>query len=703
MNIEQGRIINDFIEPNKRQYMIPVYQRNYEWSQEQCTKLFEDIVLASEKDHTHFCGSVVYALLEEKHNIRYYVIIDGQQRLTTIYLMIKALLDLADTDKEKENLLLALENRDKFDEYGIDTASKLKLKPIKSDNNQLMLLMEGKYDKIDKNCGIWNNYETFCKLIKKEKEQGKSVKDIYRGLEKLICAKILLQESDNPQEIFERINSTGLPLSLADKIRNFVLMTDADQEKLYEDYWLEVEVNVGRQHMTDFFLDYLNFKTEGFSKEQVAYDDFKKLFKEGGYTNESMLKEVHHYAQIYHAFLYGDEKYSVRLNAVLHNLRRLKQTTVFIFLFSVFDDFAEGIIDQKVTENVLQVLLNYSIRRMACDLPSNSLRGLYKSLYSRVFNRQENKEHYVDALVSFLNQLTSRDAFIGDDSFVQCLKQNNLYRKNALCKFLLSEIENQGKEHIVTDNLTIEHIMPQNKNLSSAWQVMLGSEWESDRDRLLHTLGNLTLTGYNSELGDKPFEDKKAMLEKNTHAVRLYADIKDCKQWNAVSIEERADKLAKSIVELFPMPVPDTEITFNDPNNHEYSCENPEQAKYKTPNYYVLQGERVKVMNFTEMLRSLINRLYLIDSSIIEDWAEHNTKVISSWTRIFFSYDKTKVGDSDIKIKNTDIYINKAGLSASDTIYAIMKLLECYDIDLNDFVYSARSNTSKNEGQGTAD
>jgi len=276
-------------------------------------------------------------------------------------------------------------------------------------------------------------------------------------------------------------------------------------------------------------------------------------------------------------------------------------------------------------------------------------------------------------------------------------KEYPLRRKNALCKFLLTEVENQGKERIVTDNLTIEHIMPQNKNLSSAWQIMLGENWESDRDRLLHTLGNLTLTGYNSELGDKPFEEKKELLEQNTHAVRLYSDIKECESWNASTIEARAENLAKNIVELFPMVKAKNLITFNDPNNHEYTCEDPDQATYKTPNYYVLQGERIKVFNFADMLRSLINRLYLIDPTIINDWAAHNTKVVSGWTRVFFSYDKTIVGDSEYKIKNTDIYINRYGLSASDTVYAIKKLLESYDIDLTDFVYSARSNTQPKE------
>ena len=165
MKIDKGRIINDFIEPNKRQYAIPVYQRNYEWSKEQCVKLFEDIVQAYKKDRTHFCGSVVYAPLKEEQNIHYYIIIDGQQRLTTIYLLLKALIDLAENDATRELIAESLFNRDKFDKFAIDKASKLKLKPIKSDDNQLRLLMENKYDDIEKNSGIWRNYELFCSLV----------------------------------------------------------------------------------------------------------------------------------------------------------------------------------------------------------------------------------------------------------------------------------------------------------------------------------------------------------------------------------------------------------------------------------------------------------------------------------------------------------------------------------------------------------
>ena len=696
MVIEPGRIINDFIEPNKRQYAIPVYQRNYEWSKEQCIKLFNDIVQAYKKDKSHFCGSVVYALMKEEHNIHYYIIIDGQQRLTTIYILLKALLDHADTESAKALIEEALFNVDKFDTYDVDTASKLKLKPIKTDNQQLALLMDKKYSEIDKSCGIWHNYELFSELIKKETSHGLIVKEIYKGLEKLTCARIKLDADDNAQEIFERINSTGVPLTLADKIRNFVLMTDANQEKLYENYWLKSEQLIGRNHMTAFFLDYLNIKIDGFAKESDAYDIFKEVFYDNKYTNATMLEEILHYAKFYHAFLYGDKTYSDEINNSLISLQKLNQTTVFLFLFRVFDDYENDILSQTELEKVLGFLLNYSIRRLICEIGSNSLRGLYKTLYSRVFARSENKQHYYDSIVSFFQQLTSKDALPDDNSFILALKQNNLYRKNALCKYLLVSIENEGKEQLVTTNLTIEHVLPQTKNLSTAWQQMLGENWQADRDRYLHTLGNLTLTGYNSELGDKPFAEKKELLsEVHTKVVKLYETIKCCDEWNAATIEARADVLSKKVAELYAVESPQVVVDFSDPRYKEYSCTNPDDATYKTPNYYILQGERVSVNNYAEMLRSVVSRLYAIDSTVIENMAKNDEQPVSWSQNVMFSYDSTKT-TGDYQIKGTSIY-ESVGFSAYHIMCIIHALLIKYDIEATEFVYSARSNRSVDE------
>ncbi len=694
MFIYQGSIITNFLSQNGQQYKIPVYQRNYEWSKEQCKKLFDDIVQAARRNQLHFTGSVVFQPLAPIKGINNSVIIDGQQRLTTIYILLKSLVDTALSEGEKNIPMAALFNKDEYNQFNLDETTKVKLKPAKNNNDQLLNLLYDKHDKIDKNCEIYKNYEYFCELIKEQQEIGLTVSDIYRGIGLLTVAVIQLDGNDKAQEIFERINSTGIPLSLADKIRNYVLMTEIEQDRLYDEYWLKIEELLPKEQLSAFFLDYLNIKSDGFAKESDAYDVFKTIYCDGEYTNETMLKEILHYADFYHTFLYGDDKYGEEINTLLKNLQKLKQTTVFLFLFHVFDDFEKKVIDEVELEKVLRFLLHYSIRRLICEIASNSLRGLYKTLYARVFAREENKKHYYDAIVSFFMQLTSRDVLPDDKVYTQALKENNLYRKNALCKFLLTAIENKGKEKVIADNLTIEHIMPQNKNLSTAWQKMLGeSIWQSVQEKYLHTLGNLTLTGYNSELGDKPFADKKREIESvDSKVIVLYSDVKACDKWDANSILARADRLANIILELYPIEQPKEKIVFTDPRYQEYTCANPDDATYKSPNYYVLQGERVNITNFAEMLRSVVYRLYEQDGEVIKEMARNNERLLSWSQNIMFSYDVEQVY-GDYKIENTDIYMS-VGFSAAHIIYIIRALLEKYEIDEADFVYSAKSNDS---------
>lgn len=694
MKIESGRFLNDYIQPNKNQYCIPVFQRDYSWTAEQCEKLFEDIVLAFEKDRLHFCGAFVYAPLTTKNHINSYIIIDGQQRFTTLYILLKALADCAEDPQDKYAFEQYLFNEDKFDRYGIDEKSKLKLKPVKTDNDQLLLLMSNKIDEMDKSKGgiIYHNYMLFKDLIKDflDEDSEHSVRMIHEGIDNLICADIRLEQGDNAQEIFERINSTGIALGLPDLIRNYVLMTDEDQERLYEQYWLVMQEVLSKERMQSFFLDYLNLKLDGFTTEKSAYADFKQIYTDGRYTNETMLQEILHYAKLYQIFYAGDKNLSAEINSALAGIQKLKQTTVYLFLFHIFDDFYEGVIDQKELGRILNLLLNYSVRRLVCEIGSNSLRGLYKTLYNRAFARPENKEHYYDAIVSFLLQLTSKDAIPKDVEFEMALKERDLYRKNALCKYLLATIENQGKEQIVTDNLTIEHIMPQNKNLSTAWQKMLGEDWENVREKYLHTLGNLTLTGYNSELGDKPFLEKKKLLSENpTHIVILYSDVKDKDYWNASTIESRADRLASLLMKLFAIEPPETVIEFTDSRYSLYTAEDSQEATYKYVNYYELLGERVNVDSFAAMVRSVAGKLYDYDNSIIEQMAERR-EAFPAWTNPAFAYDESVLRNPVKLKKDGDIYIS-AGFSASDCISFIRALLKKYELDVaEDFVYSAR-------------
>lgn len=611
--------------------------------------------------------------------------------------MIKALADSADDDRDKEALQRYLYNEDKFDRYGLDEKSKLKLKPVKTDNDQLLLLMSGKIEQMDKSRRgiIYHNYMLFMQLIKSflEESSANSVLMINDGIEKLICADIRLDTDDNAQEIFERINSTGIKLGLADLIRNYILMTDTDQERLYEEYWLTVQNLLPDKLLDNFFIDYLNMKSDGFVKESEAYKSFKQVYLEGKYDNEKMLQEILHYAKQYYVCCYGSSDFGAEVNKALAGLRKLKQTTVYLFLFRVFDDYENGIINKNELARVLKMLLSYSIRRLVCEIGSNTLRGLYKTLYGRVFEQKENKNTYYDSLVSFFLQQTSKNTIPSDNEFVTALQEKNLYSKNALCKYLLCAIENQGKETLDTENLSIEHIMPQNKNLSMSWQKMLGENWQSVHEKYLHTLGNLTLTGYNSELGDKPFEKKKEKLEETiTHIAVLYSDVKDKSEWNSVNMEKRAKRLAEIILKLFPIEQPKTKIEFTDPHYKLYTLANPDDATYKTVNYFEFLGERVNVSSFAEMVRSIAQILYDMDNSIIDDMAKKH-EPLPEWTTPAFSYEEDGVRNP-FKLRNCNIYIS-TGYSASACIFFIRGLMKKYECDISeDFVYSAKPNNT---------
>ena len=249
-------VFSDLIEKNKRVFKVPVYQRNYDWSNVQCEKLYQDIMVANERDHKHFTGTIVYIAGLDGSTLNEVLIIDGQQRLTTVYILLKALYDASKgvSVRIEEEIKEVMFNRNCDEKY------KVKLKPIKSDNEQLLLLVKDKIDDMDRNSNIYKNYITFKALIGSTLESGLELNDILNGIKKLEMVEIVLDKSqgDEPQKIFESINSTGLELSLADLIRNYLLMDDDNQDEFYDKYWSAVEKNVGYRNLGDFVINYLN-------------------------------------------------------------------------------------------------------------------------------------------------------------------------------------------------------------------------------------------------------------------------------------------------------------------------------------------------------------------------------------------------------------------------------------------------------------
>ena len=693
MEAFKGRIIYDYFEQPRRQYVVPVYQRNYDWGVAQAQGLFEDIIDAQKNNKNHYVGSVVTATGNRNGGLENYYIIDGQQRLTTTYILLKALYDLADTDIEREGIKEWLFNKSRFEELSSDLASKLKLK---SDNEQIQLLMQDRFNDMNKTSNVYANYQKFVELVQKEKENGMTVKEISSGIDKLVCARVELDQDDNPQEVFESINSKGCPLTVSDLIRNYILMIDADQVRLYNQYWLQIEKYINKDNMTQYILDFLNFKLDGWTQEKTAYNSFKRLFVSRGYTNESMLKELSHYAKFYNYFMDNNNDLPSGIKKYLNNIRQLRQSTIYVFLFPVFEDYENGLVSAEDLEKLLRFFLNYFVRRIVCEVGSNSLRGLFKTLYARVFNRKENYNFYVDSILSFFQQLNTKDKVPTDTYFIECLEEKDLYHKNLVCKYILSAVENQGtKEAIDIANLTIEHIMPQNEDLSKEWRVMLGENWLDIHNKYLNTLGNLTLTGYNSELSDKPFAEKKKMVEENSKIKNLNKDVLDKSEWNKETIVARANRLSQEICSLFDIEQPVTEISFKDTSYQEYGIDNPEDAKWKYPNYYILQGEKAEVSDFTKMVESVLKTLYAQDSSIMERVAKNNEKIIPWSQKPYISYDKEQFRYCE-QLDETGIYY-ETNLSAPHKIWLIKGILDAYGIETSDFVYSAKTTKKETE------
>lgn len=599
-------MLRDFIGANKVLFRIPVYQRNYDWSEGNCTRLLDDILTIIEMGEKHFLGTIVFmAARNGGFALQEYIIIDGQQRLTTLMIMLKALSTVAKVVKDP--CYEEIEDQYLHNKY-CDEEFKVKLKPVQSDNVQFLLLLNGKTDEMDEETHIYKNFMLCKSKFEKWREKGITPSEILNAMTKLEMVEIVLTKGeDDPQIIFESINSTGLELSNADLIRNFLLMNSDDQERLYNDYWLAIEKSLRNKmdysNLDAFFVQYIIYKTSKPVNSRQLYTRFVKLFKDGGYSQESILDELKYYADIFKAFVYGNNIYSLRVNELLKRIRFLKQTTCYPFLLHVFDDFQKGIIDQTTLEKVLQFILAYLLRRMVCGVPSNTLRGLFIYLYNRVFKVEENKKKYYEAINKFLFTVASKDAVPPASEFQRALLESNIYGNNALCRYLLYDIENgNGKEQLNFDNLTIEHIMPQT----------LGADWThiapEDHEAYLHTLGNLSVTGYNSELSNKSFSDKKEIIRENSKAVILNSDVLDQDVWDVAAIKKRAHRLADIVLSRYNIePVKDPAIGFEYVQT--YTLEDYHDVTGKKLISFKLFGETYHQNRYALMLLDVIKLL----------------------------------------------------------------------------------------------
>lgn len=670
-------LFSDLLEKNKRVFKVPVYQRNYDWTNIQCEKLYQDIMEANERDHQHFTGTIVYIDdVNGGSGLTEVLIIDGQQRITTIYILLKALYDIAKNksvrvENEIEEVMF---NRHCEEKY------KVKLKPVKTDNKQLMLLIKDKIDEMDRNSNVYKNYVLFKKLINDTLAKNLELNDILNGIKKLEIVEIILDklQGDEPQKIFESINSSGLELSLADLVRNYLLMDDDNQDELYEDYWLQIERNVGYRNLGDFVINFLNSQITGSVNSKNAYRLFKEHCQDQKLSHENVLNSLRRTSKYYGAFIGENNYYNSEIAKYLNAFNTIKQTTILPLLFKIFDDFEEKAIDETTLCKVLSYLLTYFVRTNACEINKNMAKFM-KSLYDRVIDG--NYTDYYEKFVIFLNDIRSSNRMPTDEEFKKALINRPLYKKN-ICKYLLSVIENSTKEHIDVSNLTIEHILPQKEN-AAVWKKEIGDNYSKVYELYLHTLGNLTITGHNSELGTKSFLDKKKIIRNNSKANILNKEVLSADKWDESAILNRAEILSNILihefkyVDLHSDMNEDTELSFDVDSDFDFSN--------TKPNEMVFVGEHTKVSSWADLLTKTMNTAYDLDMDKIVELASMNHSIPGA-SKVYISNDKRKIRKPK-QIDNSGIYY-ESNLSANTIISFIKDLLLNMGLDVDDFSFS---------------
>ena len=550
------------------QFIIPIYQRTYSWTEKECRQLWNDILRVGQNDKVavHFVGSIVYieqGLSAVTHQAPL-LVIDGQQRLTTVTLLIEALAralgeaepleGFSATKLRSYYLSNPFEREDRF----------FKLLLSQTDNDSLKAVIRNSEAPKEESLRVASNFAFFTELIAGQK--GDLV-PICRGLAKLVVVDIALsREQDNPQLIFESMNSTGKQLSQADLIRNFVLMglEPGLQTKLYEKYWRPMELDFGQEaygtQFDSYMRYYLTVRTGNIPRESDVYEVFKKYSRTNEVVaagTEALVADIRAYAHYFCAIALGGEK-DATLSRAFHDLRELRVDVPYPFLLELYNDYTKGLLKASDFSEAVQIVESYVFRRAVCRIPGNSMHRTFAN-----FRKSLLKDRYLESVKAHFLRLPSYRRFPSDEEFRRELLTCDLYNFRSR-SYWLRRLENHDrKERVPVDEYTIEHIMPQNRNLSEEWQKALGDDWQRVQEELLHTIGNLTLTGYNSEYSDLPFAEKCEMkggfkmspLKLNEGlGQQPNEDLGQPPTWNRKTIEDRAKKLADQALTVWRAP-----------------------------------------------------------------------------------------------------------------------------------------------------
>lgn len=609
------------MEGSKKRFVIPVYQRNYEWKKENCDQLFDDLIdVVRTGRSSHFFGSVVSSYQPNGRYIEY-LVIDGQQRLTTVSLLLLAMYNLIQqgkvipqTDTMAQEIL---------EDYLVDKhqpkEKRIKLKPVKDDRAAFDSLFDGEEDRLRKS-NLTANYDYFYNRIQKEEI---TIDELYDALFALEVINIELTAEDNPQRIFESLNSTGVALSEGDKIRNFILMglSAKQQEEYYEKYWNRIEILTDYQ-VSMFVRDYLSVKQQLIPAMERVYTTFKGFVQENGMDTEDLLKELFAYAKWYEILLKGKTA-DKQLNACICRLNRLETTITRPFFMEVLRLQNEGKLSWQEVRDIFLYTENYLFRRTMCDLPTNALNKIFLMLHRDIVRLEGIDENYVEKFKYALLNKGDRGRFPNDEEFAKALTERLVYRMNSKNKvYIFERLENHGTiedkdiyHHVDEGVYSIEHVMPQ--HLTPAWTKELGENYEAIHETWLHRLANLTLTGYNSKYSNSPFAEKRDMPNGFADSgLRMNIWIAQRSKWTLEELEARNKFLIERALNVWSMP----ETTFVSTEKHMDSCsldDDTTELRGRIIARFSYKNTEQPVLSWSNMMEQLLKILHTEDASVL--------------------------------------------------------------------------------------
>lgn len=599
------------------QFIVPIYQRAYSWTAKHCNQLWQDVIAISqdEKDKQHFIGSIVYIdmgmPLGQPQQL---MLIDGQQRLATLSLLLCALARYIQ-ENELENKINPNKIRNYFlvnnEETGED---KYKLLLAEQDKTTFIgLLNSAENTLFEPSIRIMENFAFFQKII----AEYKNVEKIFEGVNRLMLVSISLDKNqDNPQLIFESMNSTGKDLSQADLIRNYILMdlSHEEQNRLYKQYWRTMEQQFGQQGYTDYFdwfmRDFLTTQNVSgrICKIGEVYEEFKTYHKKCQ-TNEDLLKKIYIYSKYYTAIHLKREN-DKELNELWNQVKFLDVNVSYPFLMQVYHDYDQKVIEKQDFIAIIKATISYIVRRVICEIPTNSLNKTFATFYKKI-----DCNRYIESVLAEYISKDSYRVFPTDVDIKEKLITKDIYHLK-IKNYILEQLENLGHKEpisIAGNSLTIEHIMPQNSKLSPEWINMLGANWEEIQRTYLHTIGNLTLTAYNSELSDHSFLQKKKMTGGfiDSH-LRLNNEISKLDTWNKSTIQERTERLAEQIIHIWQYPIVNEEY-FN-----KYTQKEQQEVVYDSIAHYTAMSSVIE-----GIYEHLDRMLLALDPGIRKEYKKH--------------------------------------------------------------------------------